>query len=476
MSYAITRARSMLNPQPTPVPIRLNADADAEANAESSSADFPTQVMANHHSRTVPEENMHVQRKRELVHIRGDQCFRRPSAPYMRHLCDYCLTPIFYSYWTCSSCGAEMSVDCYDAWDKGGVARASRCSLDRAHIEIQMLRMSKIMNETLEEMWRAVEESVILEGTVANTGTMQRESESEWEEVEMVEESVELEGTVAPIAAGSFDRDVLRVSRIAWTPDYFTKQYGAREVEIIDCETGITASNISKREKHDNGKYKVLKLKAHGPEQRKEEKEDDGGDGEEPMVVGRESIGGKLRLVRRPKGKNMAETSMKPQLERLHAVTKRKRSRSVADNNEDEESSSEEESEERSLTNAGRAANDFDEKALPLSPRTQHGEGSSVDTVAPESRKRARTAQSPKCPVSAVEPKTQVMKKSEEEGVDVPANERGAVGDDIVDDGRQRRKSSVLLEGVEWKWYDMWNQILCKEELKGVVRVFVEGK
>ncbi|RUP45816.1 hypothetical protein BC936DRAFT_147698 [Jimgerdemannia flammicorona] len=82
------------------------------------------------------------------------------------------------------------------------------------------------MNENLEEMWRAVadtgtmqrepeieweeeemevEESVVLEGTVANTATMQRESESEWEEVEMVEEIVELEGTVAPTAARSFE-------------------------------------------------------------------------------------------------------------------------------------------------------------------------------------------------------------------------------------------------------------------------------
>ncbi|RUS29553.1 hypothetical protein BC938DRAFT_480524 [Jimgerdemannia flammicorona] len=310
-----------------------------------------------------------------------------------------------------------MCVDCYDAWDEGVVARASKCSLDRAHNKRQMLRMSKIMNENLEEMWRAVadtgtmqreseseweeeemevEESVELEGTVADAGTIQRESESEWEEVEMEEEeSVELEGTVPHIAARSFKTsshmrldniprsttgisffdkttavnqaifssslsptqssksivestcysssmhptspslfqqpllrassqhshppsplqqnqqlsphpqppsslpflhapassvtlaqfqnrwrrgeavvisDVLSESRLTWSPEYFSKQYGAREVEIIDCETGITASStvenffggfedISKREKHDNGKYKVLKLK-----------------------------------------------------------------------------------------------------------------------------------------------------------------------------------------------------------------------
>ncbi|RUS28505.1 LOW QUALITY PROTEIN: hypothetical protein BC938DRAFT_481807 [Jimgerdemannia flammicorona] len=54
--------------------------------------------------------------------------------------------------------------------------------------------------------------------------------------------------------------------------NYFIKRYGARKVNVIDCEDGTVVpstvenffgvlENVSKRDKHANGRYEVSELK-----------------------------------------------------------------------------------------------------------------------------------------------------------------------------------------------------------------------
>ncbi|RUS24402.1 hypothetical protein BC938DRAFT_473631, partial [Jimgerdemannia flammicorona] len=206
------------------------------------------------------------------------------------------------------------------------------CSLDRKHTKIQMLRMTKLLKEGLEkvEAWNAqckrresergeeeMEEEleeveyVELEGTVApmvagpfanmrfdniprsttgtsdlgKTTTFQRDilSSSAVSPYHSPSSRQYLYDSATNVPLERFQdcwrrgeavviSDVLREGGIAWSPDYFIKNYGTHKVNVIDCETGESIpstvagffegfEDVSKRDKHSDGKYKVLKLK-----------------------------------------------------------------------------------------------------------------------------------------------------------------------------------------------------------------------